>query len=212
MKKLFVMAVAVAALCLTACGGQKGQTTEQPTDAVDSIELASATAELDSILTDAIEAKKDTSAISQAFAAIQEKIAAYLADNKAELAEALKTKVQEFVNTKADAIKAIAGGEAALTALTSGIESISTTPAEAAVEAAGEAVDAAKEAAGEAVDNAKEAVSDAANEAVDNAKEKVDNAKEAVKDAANNAKEDAKAAAGKAVDNAAAGAKKALGI
>jgi len=209
MKKLCVMAVAVAALCLTACGGQKTQA--NPEDVVDSVELSEAFAGIEGQFNEAIEAG-DTAAFATALEGIQSKIAEYIADGKNDLAEALKTKISEFIDTKADAIKAIAGGEAALTTLTSGISNIPTTATEVAKEAVEDAVDAQVDAAKDAANEVKDAAKEAVNEKVDAAKEAVNEKVDAAKESVNNAKENAKQKTSDAIDNAASNVKKGLGL
>ena len=184
MKKIFMMAVAAAALTFASCGQKQQAPVDPNAEAIDSVavlteEANTAADEVISQLGANLESK-DVSAFQTALEAVKAKVADFLAKNP-EIAKEYISKVQNFLKENADKIKAVVGTNAAVTALVAAAD---------AVEGAADAVENVKDAAKETVENAKEAVADKANEAVQDAKDK----------------------AGEAVDKGAAAVKKGLGL
>ena len=212
MKKIFMMAVAAAALTFASCG-QKQQAPVDPNAEVLTEEANTAADEVISQLGANLESK-DVSAFQTALEAVKAKVADFLAKNP-EIAKEYISKVQNFLKENADKIKAVVGTNAAVTALVDGIANLPSdsveklTGATEALKALG--IDAGslfKNAAADAVEGA----ADAVENVKDAAKETVENAKEAVADKANEAVQDAKDKAGEAVDKGAAAVKKGLGL
>jgi len=231
MKKIFMMAIAAAAMTITSCTGNKtAAPVEEQVDtlAVLTEEATTAADEMVSNLGSLLQ-NKDLTAFQGALETIKAKVAEYIAKNP-ETAQTYLAKVQTFLKENADAIKAFAGKNAVVSGLVDNIANIPTESVEKLIGAndalkalgidasslvsttADKAVDAATDAAAEAVDGAKEAVENAKDAVVDKANETVENAKAATVDKANEAVNNAKEKAGEAVDKGAAAVKKGLGL
>ena len=218
MKKIFLMAVAAAALTFASCGQKQQAPVDPNAEAIDSVavlteEANTAADEVISQLGSNLEAK-DVSAFQTALEAVKAKVADFLAKNP-EIAKEYISKVQNFLKENADKIKAVVGTNAAVTALVDGIANLPSesveklTGATEALKALGiDAGSLVKNAAADAVEGA----ADAVENVKDAAKETVENAKDAVVDKANEAVQDAKDKAGEAVDKGAAAVKKGLGL
>ncbi len=205
MKKVFMMALAAAAITLSSCGNKTNVPNES--EIVDSTEVAlneanQAADDAIAQLTQNLEAK-DASALQNALEAVKTKVSEFLANNP-EIAKEYLAKVQNFLKENTDKIKAVVGDNAAVASLVDGIANIPSESVE-ALTGAGDALKALgidlTEKAGDAVEGAKDAVEDAAADA-----------KEAVENKANEVVNDAKEKASDAVDKAAADAKKKLGL
>ncbi len=205
MKKVFMMALAAAAITLSSCGNKTNVPNES--EIVDSTEVAlneanQAADDAIAQLTQNLEAK-DASALQNALEAVKAKVSEFLANNP-EIAKEYLAKVQNFLKENTDKIKAVVGDNAAVASLVDGIANIPSESVE-ALTGAGDALKALgidlTEKAGDAVEGAKDAVEDAAADA-----------KEAVENKANEVVNDAKEKASDAVDKAAADAKKKLGL
>lgn len=219
MKKLFVLAVAAAAMTFASCGNKAGNAADQDSTAVDSVEAVAQDANVaaDEAISNisALLDGKDANALKDAIDGVKAKAAEFLAQNP-DLAKEYLTKVQTFLKENADKVKALVGNNAvvgaAVSALTetsaddviSGLSAALGDAKAAGADAAANAVDAANKAA-EAVKNAPEAAKQAADKAVEDAKAKAN-------EKANEAVDKAKAKAAESVDKAAADAKKALGL
>ena len=205
MKKVFMMALAAAAITLSSCGNKTNVPNES--EIVDSTEVAlneanQAADDAIAQLTQNLEAK-DASALQNALEAVKAKVSEFLANNP-EIAKEYLAKVQNFLKENTDKIKAVVGDNAAVASLVDGIANIPSESVEALTgagdalkalgidltEKAGDAVEAAKDAAEVTADDVKEALQEKGNEVVNDAKEK----------------------ASDAVDKAAADAKKKLGL
>ena len=219
MKKIFVLAVAAAAMTFASCGNKTGNVADQDSTAVDSVEAvaqdANAAAEeaIGNIKT--LLDGKDAGALKTAIENVKAKAAEFLAQNP-DLAKEYLTKVQAFLKENTDKVKALVGDNAAVgaavAALTetsaddviSGLSAALGDAKATGVDAAANAADAANKAA-DAVKNAPEAAKQAADKAVEDAKAKAnEKAQEAV--------DNAKAKANEQIDKAAADAKKKLGL
>lgn len=205
MKKVFMMALAAAALTLSSCGNKQNVPNES--EIVDPTEVAlqeanTAADEVIAQLTEKIEAK-DVSALQNALETVKEKVSEFLANNP-EIAKEYLAKVQNFLKENADKIKAVVGDNAAVKTLVDGIANIPSESVD-ALTGAGDALKALgidlTEKAGDAVEGAKDAVEDAAADAVEGAKDK-----------AEEITNDTKEKIGDAIDKGAADAKKKLGI
>ena len=210
MKKLFVLAAAAAAMTFASCGNKAGNTAEQDSTAVDSVETvaqnANAAAEeaIGNIKT--LLDGKDANALKSAIENVKAKAAEFLAQNP-EVAKEYLTKVQAFLKENADKVKALVGDNAAVGAAVAALTETSADDVISGLSAAlgdAKAADAANKAA-EAVKNAPEAAKQAADKAVEDVKAK---ANEKANEAVNNAK----AKASEQIDKAAADAKKKLGL
>ena len=224
MKKIFMMAIAAAAITITSCTGNK--TAAPVEEEVDTLALLTEEAntaadEMVSNLGSLLQ-NKDLSAFQGALETVKAKIAEFIGKNP-EVALGYIGKVQSFLKDNAETIKAFVGKNAIVSGLVDNIANIPTESVDKLLgasetlgalgidtkslvtSAAENAVDAAVDAATDAVENAKDAVVDKANEAVENAKA-------ATVDKANEAVENAKEKAGEAVDKGAAAVKKGLGL
>ena len=216
MKKIFMMAIAAAAMTITSCTGNKtAAPVEEQVDtlAVLTEEATTAADEMVSNLGSLLQ-NKDLTAFQGALETIKAKVAEYIAKNP-EIAQTYLAKVQTFLKENADAIKAFAGKNAVVSGLVDNIANIPTESVEKLI-GANDALKAlgidASSLVSTAVDGAKEAVENAKDAVVDKANETVENAKAATVDKANEAVNNAKEKAGEAVDKGAAAVKKGLGL
>lgn len=195
MKKVFLAAMAVAAISFSSCGN-KAQQAEA--EAVDSVAIAQQAAnEVADATVSELASQLDAGDVSkfqQAIETVKVKVAELIKQNP-ELAKEYVAKVQEFLKANADKVKALVGDNAAVAAAVSAItEAEPQSVVNGLLQSAGDAASAAKDAAASA------------------AQQKVDEVKEAAQQKAEEAKDAAKQKAGEAVDAAADKAKKALGI
>ncbi|MBO6287504.1 MAG: hypothetical protein J6M94_02810 [Prevotella sp.] len=205
MKKVFMMALAAAAITLSSCGNKTNVPNES--EIVDSTEVAlneanTAADEVIAQLTQNIEAK-DASALQNALEAVKAKVSEFLAKNP-EIAKEYLAKVQNFLKENTDKIKAVVGDNAAVASLVDGIANIPSESVD-ALTGAGDALKALgidlTQQAGDAVEGAKDAVEGAAADAKESAEKKADELTDEVKKNI-----------GDAVDKASADAKKKLGL
>ena len=205
MKKVFMMALAAAAITLSSCGNKTNVPNES--EIVDSTEVAlneanTAADEVIAQLTQNIEAK-DASALQNALEAVKAKVSEFLTKNP-EIAKEYLAKVQNFLKENTDKIKAVVGDNAAVASL---VDCIANIPSESvdALTGAGDALKALgidlTQQAGDAVEGAKDAVEGAAADAKESAEKKADELTDEVKKNI-----------GDAVDKASADAKKKLGL
>lgn len=205
MKKVFMMALAAAAITLSSCGNKTNVPNES--EIVDSTEVAlneanTAADEVIAQLTQNIEAK-DASALQNALEAVKAKVSEFLTKNP-EIAKEYLAKVQNFLKENTDKIKAVVGDNAAVASLVDGIANIPSESVD-ALTGAGDALKALgidlTQQAGDAVEGAKDAVEGAAADAKESAEKKADELTD-----------DVKKNIGDAVDKASADAKKKLGL
>ncbi|MBQ1773121.1 MAG: hypothetical protein IIZ97_02585 [Prevotella sp.] len=205
MKKVFMMALAAAAITLSSCGNKTNVPNES--EIVDSTEVAlneanTAADEVIAQLTQNIEAK-DASALQNALEAVKAKVSEFLTKNP-EIAKEYLAKVQNFLKENTDKIKAVVGDNAAVASLVDGIANIPSESVD-ALTGAGDALKALgidlTQQAGDAVEGAKDAVEGAAADAKESAEKKADELTDEVKKNI-----------GDAVDKASADAKKKLGL
>lgn len=205
MKKVFMMALAAAAITLSSCGNKTNVPNES--EIVDSTEVAlneanTAADEVIAQLTQNIEAK-DASALQNALEAVKAKVSEFLTKNP-EIAKEYLAKVQNFLKENTDKIKAVVGDNAAVASLVDGIANIPSESVD-ALTGAGDALKALgidlTQQAGDAVEGAKDAVEGAAADAKESAEKKADELTDEVKKNI-----------GDAVDKTAADAKKKLGL
>ena len=205
MKKVFMMALAAAAITLSSCGNKTNVPNES--EIVDSTEVAlneanTAADEVIAQLTQNIEAK-DASALQNALEAVKAKVSEFLTKNP-EIAKEYLAKVQNFLKENTDKIKAVVGDNAAVASLVDGIANIPSESVD-ALTGAGDALKALgidlTQQAGDAVEGAKDAVEGAAADAKESAEKKADELTDEVKKNI-----------GDAVDKASADAQKKLGL
>lgn len=180
MKKIFMMAVAAAALTFASCGQKQQAPVDPNAEAIDSVavlteEANTAADEVISQLGANLESK-DVSAFQTALEAVKAKVADFLAKNP-EIAKEYISKVQNFLKENADKVKALVGDNAAVAAAVSAITDIEPeNVVNGFLQSVGETAEAAKDSVVGAVENAKDAAVDAAkekaNEAVDAAADK----------------------------------------
>lgn len=203
MRKLFVCAVAFAALTLTSCGNKQSGNAA-PTDSiadtaavVDNAEGEAVAGEMKAKL-EAGDAEGFSTIVTEAKAKIDQLVK----EGKVEEAKAYASKVKQFIDENAETIKQVTGGNETVSSIVSAIGAIPSS-AEDAVNAAGEAV---KSDAENAVNSAKEAAENKVNEAKDAAKQKaneeVDKAKQKANDAVDKAKQKANDEVNKAANKA----------
>lgn len=206
MKKLFLAIVAVAAITFTSCGNKSNANAEAADSArVDTTALAPETKSTFNALRAQLLKALDEGNAEEVTTALANFEAAYKTlANSGEL-EDLKgygMLVKDFVAGQADKIKSVAGGDATIANLVSGIEALPTS-AEVTIEDArsavsGRVVGLANESLQKGA--AVEATAEAAAKALKNAPAA---AKEAVKNTVSDAKNAAEAAAAEAANNAA---------
>ena len=205
MKKVFMVALAAAAITLSSCGNKTNVPNES--EIVDSTEVAlneanTAADEVIAQLTQNIDAK-DASALQNALEAVKAKVSEFLTKNP-EIAKEYLAKVQNFLKENTDKIKAVVGDNAAVASLVDGIANIPSESVD-ALTGAGDALKALgidlTQQAGDAVEGAKDAVEGAAADAKESAEKKADELTDEVKKNI-----------GDAVDKASADAKKKLGL
>ena len=220
MKKIFMMAIAAAAITITSCNGNKNAAPVE--EAIDTLavltdEANTAADEFTSNFAGLLESK-DLPSIQGLLETVKTKIAEYIGKNP-EVALGYVSKVQSFLKDNAETIKAVVGSNAVISGLVSNITNIPTESVQTllgASEALGAlgidtkslVTNAAESAVEGAIDNAKEAVGDAADAVKDAAADAVQD----VKDKAADAVQDAKDKAADAVDKGADAVKKGLGI
>ncbi len=220
MKKVFMMAAAVATmLVVTSCGNKQttnanadaDSTSTELTDSATSVTAndAESTADLDALI-----ASKDAKGLQNTITAIQEHYAQLVKEGKLEEAKAYAEKMKAYLNTHADEIKNIASGNTTIVDLVNYVSKLPTDAKTTAEEAkkylenvpasvAGAATSAAKNAANKAVDDAKSTANQAVTEAKKNAEEKATKAVTDAKNKANQAVENANKKATDAVNKAA---------
>jgi uncharacterized protein YjbJ (UPF0337 family) len=219
MKKIFMMAIAAAALTISCTGNKNNAPVDEAIDtlAVLTEEANTAADEMVSNLGSLLETK-DLSAFQGALETVKTKIAEFIGKNP-EVALGYIGKVQSFLKDNADAIKAFVGSNAAISGLVDGIANIPSDSVDkllGASEALGALgidtksliTNAAESAVEGAIDNAKEAVGDAADAVKDAAADAVQDAKDKAADAVQGAKDKA----ADAVDKGADAVKKGLGL
>lgn len=172
MKKLFIMAIAVAAISFTSCGN-KAQNAVPAEDTE-----VSSTADAAKGITDLLKEKiaaGDSEAIGEAIQNAVEKLAQLVASGDNEAAKQYQEKIKNFIDENADKIKEVTGGNEAVSKL---IDSFVNVPVkvEDAIDDAGEAL---KDSAEEAIENTKDAVADKVEEAKKAAAKKAEEAKDA---------------------------------
>ena len=209
MKKIFVLAVAVAALTFTNCGNKNAGAA----DGADTVQVAATDVEADaqaviSELTKNVEAK-DAKALQATIETVRQKAAEYLANNPEQAKEYL-TQVQTYLKENAESVKAAVGNNevvnTAITTLTpTSADDIVSTLSATLNNAAADAQAAGEAKVEEAKTKAAEKVNEAANKVVEDAKAKAN-------EAANKAVEDAKAKANEAAKQAGNDLKKGLGL
>lgn len=224
MKKVFILAFAAAAISFASCDNKP---TNTKADAADSIIAdlpdtlvttpdGAAAAALSTIeeLTAKIEAK-DASAIQAALQKAQTNAAEFL-KNDPDLAKQYLTKVQEFVKTNADKIKAAVGDNAIvnglMTTLTTANADEVVTKFTEGISALGADADAAAADAAAKAEALKESVEKAPDAVKEAAKQQVETVKEDVKAKADAKVEEGKQKAGAAIDKAASDVKGKLGL
>lgn len=208
MKKVFMMAAAVATMLVVAsCGNKQTPSANAEADST-TTELADTTAATtaegenteDTASLDALIANKDTKGLQTSIAAIQEHYAQLVKEGKLEEAKAYAEKMKAYLNSHAEEIKNIASGNTTITDLVNYVSKLPTdakTTAEdakkyidnlpssvanaaktAATTAANKAVDDVKNTANEAVSSAKKKAEEKATKAVTDAKDKANQAVE----------------------------------
>ncbi len=235
MKKAFLFAAAIA-LTMASCGNktQQGTAAEGDSTAVENNEATTDGAatpltgetqqtveQITTQLQKAIEAK-DSKAATTALTQLQTKYQELVNAGKLDEAKAYGEAIKKVVSDNAETLKNVASGNATVSSLIDGINSLPTAAnttaeqAQAAAKAISNAPAAVKEAAAnaanEAVNNAKQAAKDKAAEEVQKASNKASNAVDNAKQKANEKVEEAKQKAANAAGAAAGKALKGLGL
>ena len=187
--------MAVAAITLSSCGGNKAEATEDGADTLNveapaSMDEADAVASELSAALESADAAQTTSVIAQA----QEKIQALINEGNVEQAKVYAEKVQTFLNENAEKIKSVGVDVTPVTNLLQTVTNAAAGTVSAAEETANGAVEAAKAAGEQKVEEAKTKATDAVNAEVDKAQQK---ANEAVNNAATKATEEVTKGVGK---------------
>ncbi len=230
MKKVFLMAMTVAAVAFTSCGNNakpnanaEGDSTEVTADSTAAIATANVPEDAKALVGELGEKLKsgDANAVAGMIAGAQAK-AAEMVKNNPEKAKEYIAKLQEWIKANAESIQNVvakAGNPTIATALTSAVSTISSANPDALLQKIADGAEAGKEAVGTAKDAAAEKVNDAKQAAEAKVEEKVTEAKDAAKakvnEATGQAKEKAAQAsekANKAVNDAANKAIKGLGL
>lgn len=212
MKKTFISFALVAMCVCTGC--QNKQNADNALDGVDSTTVVeNTTEELTSAITSALEAK-DEGLLEEALNKVNEQLSNVDEKTGADLL----AKIKECLNTNADAIKGLVGGNTVVSSLVDKLNNMTNDELSAVKQLEG----AGKEAVEGAVNDVKNAAADNVNEAkgaVDKQIDKVNEAKgavekkiEDVKQAPQKTADKLKENTGKAIDGAANAAKKSLGL
>lgn len=185
MKKLFIMAMAVAAIGFTSCGNKSAEKAEAGEQTTGISAVTEAATEITEQLKEKI-AAGDSKAINEIIETATAKVAEFVAKGDAEAAKAYQEKIKTFVEENADKIKAAVGNDETVSKLIDSFANI-PTDVESTINEAGEK---AKEAGEKAVEDAKAAaeqkVEDAKQKAADAAAQEVEKAKQKANDAVNN--------------------------
>ena len=205
MKKLFFMALAACAICLTSCDSKKAQTeaTESESETVASADLENATAELAAELESG-----DVNKFQEALNAAQAKVAE-LVENDPETAQLYLEKVQSYLKENTEKIKEVVGDNALIS---TAVNTLIETPAESVINNLKAAASSVEEAATDKVDELKEQAQQQNEEAKAAVDQKVQETKAAAEKQIEDQKNAAKQKTGEAIDNAANKTKKALGL
>lgn len=196
MKKLFIMAMAVAAIGFTSCGNKSAEKAEAGEQTTEISAVTEAATEITEQLKEKI-AAGDSKAINEIIETATAKVAEFVAKGDAEAAKAYQEKIKTFVEENADKIKAAVGNDETVSKL---IDSFANIPTD--VESTiNEASEKAKEAGEKAVEDAKAAGEKAVEDAKAAAEQKVEEAKQKAADAAAQEVEKAKQKANDAVNN-----------
>jgi len=176
MKKLFISALAVGALCLSSCGNKTNKA-ENPTDSLTEVTLGEANdsvSELSSLANTLQEQlkNKDIQGLQNTLSSLQDKYQELLKSGKVEEAKEYAKKVKEFVDANGDKIKESAKDNKTLSTLVDQVKGFSLDT-KSDVKAGAEEIQSNVK---EGVDNAKDKASDAAKkaeESVQNAAKKL---------------------------------------
>ncbi len=229
MKKVFIMAAAIA-LTLASCGSKtQNNTASSDSTAAEAVDTTAAegtaeTAADDAALTDQGKAEvakltadlqkaietKDSKAAATTLASLQTTYKKLVEEGKIEEAKAYGNAIKKIVDDNAEAIKNVAEGNTTVLQLVEGVKNLPTS-AEATAEQIKSAINnapatakaAAEAAATKAVSDAKTAAENKVNSEVNKAADKVNAAKEAAKQKAQEKVNEAKQKANEAVNNAA---------
>ena len=201
MKKIFLMAIAAAAISFTSCGNKSNNAASDAVEA--NAEVKSAAENIISELSKSIE-NKDVNALQKAVEDAKQQAAEFLANNPEE-AKAYLTQVQTYLKENAESVKSVVGDNTvvsnAVNLLTntsaddivSSLSSVLNTKAAEAQAAGDAAVEEGKSKAAEKIDEAAEKASQKVQEKVNEAKDKaVEETKAKTKETVNQAKEDLK--------------------
>lgn len=204
MKKLFIMVCAAAAL--TACGGKQApsasdvvadtvENTAADTTAAAATEAGGAAASAAASVTSALEknlSSADAKSLKQTVADAKETYDKLVKEGKTEEAAAYASKIKEYVNQNADAIKKVASGDVTVTELINGFVNLPSSVKQSAADAknavnadANQAKAGAKAAAAAAKSKVESDVKATEAAAKAAAAAKVEEGKQKVRDAAN---------------------------
>ena len=181
MKKLFISALAVGALCLSSCGNKTNKA-ENATDSLTEVTLGEANdsvSELSSLANTLQEQlkNKDIQGLQNTLSYLQDKYQELLKSGKVEEAKEYAKKVKEFVDANGDKIKESAKDNETLSTLVDQVKGFSLG-AESDVKAGAEEIQSNVK---EGVDNAKDKAEDAAKKAEDAAKKTEESVQNAAK-------------------------------
>ncbi|MBQ7472274.1 MAG: hypothetical protein IJS97_07620 [Prevotella sp.] len=201
MKKIFLMAIAAAAISFTSCGNKSNQAAPETVEA--NAEAKAAAENIISAMSQSIE-KKDVAKLQEAVEQVRRQAAEFIANNPEE-AKAYLTQVQTYLKENAESVKSVVGENTvasnAVNLLTNtsaddivnGISNVLNTKAADVQEAGDAAVEEGKSKAAEKINEAAEKASQKVQEKVNEAKDKaVEETKAKTKETVNQAKEDLK--------------------
>lgn len=183
MKKVFVCAIAFMALTFTSCGNKQNGNAAQTDSLTDTTAIAADGTDAEALANE-MKAKleaKDANGLNEIVTSAKQKIEELVKAGKIEEAKAYASKVKQFVDENAEAIKTVTNGDETISSIVSTISALPSN-AENAVEAAGNAV---KSDAENAVESAKGAAETKVNEAKEAAKQKATDEVNKAKDKAN---------------------------
>ena len=165
MKKLFISALAVGALCLSSCGNKTNKA-ENATDSLTEVTLGEANdsvSELSSLANTLQEQlkNKDVQGLQNTLSSLQDKYQELLKSGKVEEAKEYAKKVKEFVDANGDKIKESAKDNKTISTLVDQVKGVKAG-AEEIQSNVKEGVDNAKDKASDAAKKAEESVQNAA--------------------------------------------------
>ncbi|MGN1260197.1 MAG: hypothetical protein ACI4UC_03725, partial [Alloprevotella sp.] len=159
MKKILVMAFAMAAMMFSACGNKQAAPVNEADSTAVGTEVETAVEEAQALgetLAGQLQGM-DAEGVKSTIEEVKNKYEELVAAGKTEEANAYASQVQEFINTHAEELQNVTSGNATVVDLIEAVKNLPTNVKNSAAEAASAVKSDVENAANTAVDNAKEA-------------------------------------------------------